>query len=53
MLTSSPKQGGRRYSKTQRGLKFEENLDSGIINNWVSSILIEEGHKNKEIRRLS
>ena len=53
MLSSSPKQNGRRFSKTQRGVKFEENLDSGIINNWVTSILNEEGRKVNPNRRLS
>lgn len=51
MLVTSPK-GGRRFSKTQRMVKFEESLDTGIINNWISS-MIAESHKNKESRRMS
>jgi hypothetical protein len=51
MLTTSPK-NGRRFSKTQRMMNFEESLDIGIINNWVSTMLTKE-HASKELRRNS
>lgn len=33
-------------------VKFEESLDTGIINNWIST-MVSEDHKKRDIRRAS
>ncbi len=37
MPTATP--GGRRFSKTQRVLSFDESIESGVLNSWINSIL--------------
>jgi len=41
MASTPAGKGGRvrRFSKTQRGLNFDENVDAVVINNWVSQCL--------------
>jgi hypothetical protein len=32
---------GRRFSKTQKIIKFDENLEVSVINNWIDTLITE------------